>query len=110
MLLITEFQVSSGNLLTTIDNWGPRFEISFQFQVRENNNGWSSILHFTSNDRPNGAKGSRIPAVMLSYMQLGKYTFYSTSKIHEFFLVYSLHNLVLLITKIHLMPNFTFIK
>ena len=72
MLLITEFQVSSGNLLTTIDNWGPRFEISFQFQVRENNDGWSSILHFTRNDRPNGAKGSRIPAVMLSYMQLGK--------------------------------------
>ena len=76
MILITEFQVGSGNLLTTIDSWGPRFEISFQFQVRENNNGWSSILHFTSNDRPSGAKGSRIPAIMLSNMQLGNHPFY----------------------------------
>ena len=69
---IAEFQVGSGNLLTVLDNWGPRFQIEFQFKLTASNTGWSTILHFTSTDKPSGAKGSRIPAIMLHNWQVGK--------------------------------------
>ena len=62
------FTVKKNNLLSTLDHWGPSFNVSFELKADKKSfkgNGLKSVLQFTSTGKGCCNPGDRILAVYL---------------------------------------------
>ena len=66
LFLLAALDVSQGNLVSTIDQWGKYFQVSAEIQITglptEN---WANVFHFTTGEN-NYELGSRIPGLWVN--------------------------------------------
>ena len=57
--------VKKNNLVTTIDKWGPNFNIKFSLKILKKPTDWYNLLHLTTGEDC-CQKGTRTPAIFLN--------------------------------------------
>ena len=61
-----EYAVRKGNLLKTLETWGPQFTLRFDVKIPSRFPlGWFNLLHLTATDNSCCGPGDRLPSVML---------------------------------------------